>query len=260
MVLRRVARMGRRIFAPAKPAAARAEPVPPTADPLAEYVREARLLNAIDRAELSIEGPLVIGGRTTFKKPTRIGAFTTIRGGSIDHCSEIGRYCAFAPQIRVGEPNHPTDWLSVSNFQYSPHRYGWHPAAAGFVRTDPMVRGKHFAGDAVRIGNDVWLGARSTVLRNVTIGNGAIVAAGAIVAKDVPPYAIVGGVPAKLIRYRFDDDTIAALQASLWWRYAPKDLSGIDFSDVHGALTEIARRVAAGMQPYEPEPYVLRAK
>lgn len=72
------------------------------------------------------------------------------------------------------------------------------------------------------IGNDVWLGRGCTIMSGVHIGNGAIVASGAVVTKDVPPYAIVGGNPAKLIRYRFDNDTIARLQKLKWW-YWPEE-------------------------------------
>ena len=67
------------------------------------------------------------------------------------------------------------------------------------------------------IGHDVWLGSGATILSGITIGHGAVVAAHALVTKDVPPYAIVGGNPAKIIRYRFDDGTIAALLEARWW-------------------------------------------
>lgn len=67
------------------------------------------------------------------------------------------------------------------------------------------------------IGNDVWIGANAIILQGVTIGDGAIIAAGAVVTKDVPPYAIVGGVPAKVIKYRFSDEVILKLLQIKWW-------------------------------------------
>src|SRR5690606_40549227 len=69
----------------------------------------------------------------------------------------------------------------------------------------------------VSVGSDVWIGAGSIVLDGISIGDGAIIAAGAVVNKDVPPYAIVGGVPARIIRYRFDEETRAALLEWRWW-------------------------------------------
>ena len=73
-----------------------------------------------------------------------------------------------------------------------------------------------FKGDTV-IGNDVWIGQNAVILPGVTIGRHCVVAAGAVVTKDVPPYAIVGGIPARIIRYRFSDEQIARLEESKWW-------------------------------------------
>ena len=76
----------------------------------------------------------------------------------------------------------------------------------------------------VNIGHDVWVGSNSTVLGGVTIGNGAVVGAGAVVTKDVPPYAVVVGVPAKIIKYRFDDEKIASLEQMQWWNMSDDEL------------------------------------
>jgi hypothetical protein len=76
----------------------------------------------------------------------------------------------------------------------------------------------------VIIGSDVWIGAQVTIMAGVTIGHGAVIATGAVVTGDVPPYAIYGGVPAKLIKYRFDEDTIRRLLASEWWKMNPEQL------------------------------------
>ena len=87
------------------------------------------------------------------------------------------------------------------------------------------------------IGNDVWIGYESLILAGVTVGDGAIIAARAVVTKDVPPYTIVGGVPAKPIRKRFDDDTIAALEKLRWWDWDEErireNLSAIQNGDIN---------------------------
>ncbi len=119
----------------------------------------------------------------------------------------IGNYCSIAHAITfVMGRNH--DYNAVST------------AAFGEIFAKDIPKSVHkrcVNHNQLVIGNDVWLGRGCTIMSGVHIGNGAIVAAGAVVTKDVPPYAIVGGNPAKLIRYRFDNDTIARLQKLKWW-------------------------------------------
>ena len=96
----------------------------------------------------------------------------------------------------------------------------FYASAAHLSSQRPLAEHEHFTGAVARtrVGNDVWIAYRSTVLNGVTIGDGAVVATGAIVTKDVPPYAIVAGVPAKVISYRFADQALReALVASHWW-------------------------------------------
>jgi acetyltransferase-like isoleucine patch superfamily enzyme len=137
----------------------------------------------------------------------------------------IGKYCSIAERVEIYlGGNHHTEW--VSTYPFSQFGKDW-PNARG-VSGHPATRGD------VVIGNDVWLGAGCMILSGVRIGDGAVVGARAVVARDVPAYAIVAGNPATVVRKRFDDGTIAALQSIAWWdwpdarvrRHVPALMSG----------------------------------
>lgn len=123
--------------------------------------------------------------------------------------AEIGSFCSIATQIRISDGNHPLDLVSTSPAMYLKD---WGIAENDYAHT---IRND----ERIVIGHDVWIGMGATLLTGITIGHGAVIAAGAVVTKDVPPYAIMGGVPAKLIRYRFDPQTIDKLLASAWWTW-----------------------------------------
>lgn len=121
--------------------------------------------------------------------------------------AEIGSFCSLSSGIHIGLAEHPMDWVSTSPvFQNVSSSI-----SKRFARIN-MPKGKR-----TTIGHDVWIGTNAIIKAGVQIGTGAVVASGAVVTKDVPPYAIVGGVPAKVIRYRFDEETIARLLATKWW-------------------------------------------
>ncbi|MET9859530.1 CatB-related O-acetyltransferase [Streptomyces smyrnaeus] len=139
----------------------------------------------------------------------------------------IGRYCAIAAETRflMAGAEHPT--MGVTTFPFTMFGGEW------AERTLDIVTGMPNRGDTV-VGNDVWFGYRATVMPGVRIGDGAIVATGAVVTGDVPPYTIVGGNPARPIRQRFDDADIARLRRAAWWDW-PVEL-----------VTEHARTLMAG--------------
>ena len=104
----------------------------------------------------------------------------------------------------------------------------------------------------VFIGHDVWIGQYARLRPGISIGTGAVVAAGAVVTRDVEPYAIVGGVPARLIRHRFSDELCADLLASQWWQHAFTDFAGLDLCDPRCFLDGLQRLRERGLRPFEP--------
>lgn len=124
----------------------------------------------------------------------------------------IGRYCSFAKDVTIllgGE--HNTHWVTT------------YPLMVFIEELNHCVGHPASRGD-ITIGNDVWVGYRATILSGANIGDGAIIGAGAIVTSDVPPYAIVAGAPAKLVRYRFDQQTITRLLEIQWWNWSLKEI------------------------------------
>lgn len=138
-----------------------------------------------------------------------LGRYSYVGYGSSIHKATIGRFCSIGPDVKIGLGIHPVGQVSTSPVFYSPrHAFGqgWAPGNA------PVMEAQE-----ARIGHDVWIGANAIVLGGIQIGDGAIVAAGAVVTKDVPPFTIVGGVPARPIRSRFPVETVRAISESHWW-------------------------------------------
>jgi chloramphenicol O-acetyltransferase type B len=142
---------------------------------------------------------------------------------------QIGSFCSIADRVVVFlGGNHRTDWVTTYPFTAFPERWETARGIAGHPSTN---------GD-VRIGNDVWIGSNATIMSGVTIGDGAAVAADSCVTRDVPPYAIVGGNPALVLRRRFDDRTIEGLLAICWWDWSDERIAAnmeeLCSSDVEG--------------------------
>jgi acetyltransferase-like isoleucine patch superfamily enzyme len=140
---------------------------------------------------------------------SQLGSRSYVGIGATLQNSTVGRFVSIGPGCRIGLGRHPArEFVSTHPIFYSTRKQ----AGATFADRD------YFAEYApVRIGNDVWIGANVMIADGVSIADGAIVASGAVVAADVPAYAVVGGVPAKLIRRRFSDEQIAALLEFRWW-------------------------------------------
>jgi virginiamycin A acetyltransferase len=172
--------------------------------PIAGAKRTGFLKNFITRPNI------VVGDYTYYDDPSGPERFENNVLYHFDFTGDkliIGKFCSIAAETRfiMNGGNHPTSWLTTYPFPVFGH--GWEVAMPA---TWPNK------GDTV-VGNDVWLGYGATVMPGVTIGDGAMVATLSVVTKDVPPYAIVGGNPATVLRSRFDDATITRLQRLAWW-------------------------------------------
>jgi virginiamycin A acetyltransferase len=201
-------------------------PSPAMRHPIAGVDRTGFLKNFITRPNI------VVGDYTYYDDPRGPEHFESNVLYHFDFIGDrltIGKFCSIAAETTfiMNGGNHPTTWLT--SYPFPIFGEGWE---AGQPPAWPS------RGDTV-VGNDVWLGYRATVMPGVTIGDGAIVAAASVVTRDVPPYAIVGGNPAAVIRQRFDDATVARLLALRWWDWdvekLTRNVAAICASDV-GAL------------------------
>ena len=143
------------------------------------------------------------------KRGTIIGAYTYVSNDTILDNATVGNFCSIADHCRIGLPSHNPRLLSTSPIFTIKNN----AAKMSWVTEDI----DDFESKRTIIGNDVWIASHVLIMGGLTIGNGAVVAAGAVVTKDVPPYAIVGGVPAQIIRYRFPPEMIRLLEKSKWW-------------------------------------------
>lgn len=213
--------------------------------------------------EIQVEAPVHLGKSQL--DVGFIGAFTQINmwdaktdtAECFIDCSSIGRYCSIARGVNIGFAGHSTTFLSSSTL------FKFNQNAEEFT---PFLEKRNSAWEIEMkeknlqswkkplpvIGNDVWIGFGVTVLNGVCIGDGAVVAAGSVVTKDVEPYTIVAGAPARPIKKRFSDKLIERLIKLRWWDYNPVVLEGLDISAPEKSIDELEDRIAERRGVYCP--------
>jgi acetyltransferase-like isoleucine patch superfamily enzyme len=183
----------------------------------------------------TLRGPLFLNRSTQLGPDVTVGKYSGLNENCFFARGEMGAFCAIGARTAINPFNHPIDWLSIHEFQYHPNSYDWideYKTMGRLSRTADML-------PKVSIGNDVWTGHNVNILSGVSVGDGAVVAAGSVVTRDVPAYAIVAGVPATVKRFRFSEKIVERLLRSRWWELELSDLSGLPFRDVECCLDYI---------------------
>ena len=160
---------------------------------------------------------------------SKIDDYTYISMNSFISKANIGKFCSIGPNFLCGWGIHPVNAISTNPMFYSTAKQN----GISLTQKNKIEERKE-----INIGNDVFIGANVTVLDGVTIGHGAVIGAGAVVNKDIPPYAIAVGCPIKIVKYRFDEETINRLVKLNWWDWSIEKLKKVEKSlfDVEGFL------------------------
>lgn len=158
----------------------------------------------------------------TFVFGKKIGSYTYVNRFTIidKNVKSIGKFCSIAVNCRIGQGAHPMDWVSTHSFTYN--------KVYNFIKND--IKNNKFQDDLETIiGNDVWIGSNATILAGITIGDGAIIGAHSLVNKDVEPYSVVVGAPAKHLKYRHSKEHRTMLLKAQWWNWSKEKIkSNID--------------------------------
>ena len=189
-----------------------------------------------------LRGPVFLNRVSQIGPEVIVGKYFGMNENCFIARATIGAFCAIGARTAINPFNHPSDWLSIHEFQYHPNSFDWVGEYSEFERLERTP--DMFA--HVTVGSDVWTGHNVNVMAGVSVGDGAIIAAGSVVTKDVPPYAIVAGVPATIKRLRFPEQTIERLLRLKWWELELSQLSGLPFRDIDRCLDTIEAIRAKG--------------
>jgi len=180
-------------------------------------------------------GPTYLNRNTQVGPDAVVGRYFGMNESCFIARATVGHFCSIGARTAINPFNHPIDWLSTHEFQYHPNSFDWveeYNSIERLARTPEMFQ-------AVTIGSDVWTGHNVNVMPGVSIGDGAVVGAGSVVTKDVPPFAIVVGAPATVKRLRFSEKVVERMLRLTWWNLELEELSGLPFRDVERCLDRI---------------------
>lgn len=176
-----------------------------------------------------------------------IGAFSSV-ASTFPEDTIIGRFCSIAPGVRVMGFRHPIEAVcqnsAAFNFRREYMRAYLKDNNGENIKVPVRPKGPS---KSLKIGHDVWIGGNTVLKADITIGNSAVIAGNSVVTKDVPPYSIIGGNPAKFIKYRFKPDVIAALEAIEWWNYEYIDIlrKGMDLKNPESFIKDISNEITS---------------
>lgn len=182
----------------------------------AKMLGEEPTIHESSRVRESTLGTWTDIGRNTSIGESDIGDYTYFAGDCQVMYATIGKFCSIASHVRINPGNHPMWRVTSHHMTYRRKMFGFGDDEADFFQWRRDHR--------VFIGNDVWIGHAAIVMPGVSIGDGAVIGSQAVVTKDVAPYSIVGGVPAKVIRERFPKDVADALREIAWWDWSREEL------------------------------------
>ena len=150
------------------------------------------------------------------------------------HGISVGRYCSIAGRCRIFDGRHHIDWISTSPSFMIPSLYSKHIGNLTYFERSAIK---------LNISNDVWIGSDVAFAQNITVGDGAVIGSGAIVTKNVPPFTVVVGVPARIIKFRFSDKIIERILRLQWWNYNFHDIKSLNCDDPKQFLDKLEDKI-----------------